>query len=84
MNVPGELFDELSRAHRRRWTHGDELLALILEKLDQLLIVTVRAYSDPKKLSGPTPTPFRYPRPAAPPRRQGSTPTEIRRFFRGK
>jgi len=81
LNAPGDLFDELARAHRRRWTHTDELLALILEKIDELLITTARLWSKP---DGSRPRkPYRYPRPHAE-RRRGSTPAEIRRFFRGR
>lgn len=83
MEAPGELLDELARAHRLRWTHSDELLALILEKLDELHLTTVRVFSDPKK-SGRMPKPYRYPRPHLRPRRKGSAPAEIRRFFRGR
>lgn len=86
MEAPGELFDELVRAHRLRWTHSDELLALLVEKLDELVILTARVFSDPKKLGGArAPKPYRYPRPhVRTRRRKGSTPEEIRRFFRGK
>lgn len=85
LNAPGELFEELSRAHRAKWTHSDELLALILQKIDELVITTGRAWSDPKKIPRRAPRPYRYPRPTEKNRkRKGSTPEEIRRFFRGK
>lgn len=83
LGAPGELLEELTRAHELRWTHADELLALVVEKLDELLIATVKLWSKPT--GGRTPRPYRYPRPAL--RRQsrkGSTPEQIRRFFRGR
>lgn len=83
LNAPGDLLDELARAHRTRWTHSDELLALILERLDALFIYTVRAWSDPKKVPHQAPTPYRYPRPNTPKRRRRmSTPGEIMRFLK--
>lgn len=69
-------------AHRERWTHADELLALILEKLDELVIVTARVWSDPKKTPAKMPTPFRYPRPVTPPAPRRASLDEIRAFFR--
>jgi len=83
LHAPGELFAELSRAHRHRWTHADELLALILQKLDELVIITGRAYSDPKKVPARAPKPYRYPRPVEAKKTRGASPAEIRRFFRG-
>lgn len=81
--APGEVFDALSRAHRRRWTHSDELLALLLEKLDELTIMFAAAWGDPKKTKARKP--FHYPRPnASTQRKKASTPEEIRRFFRGR
>lgn len=57
----------------------------MLQKLDELVILTGRVWSDPKKRSGRAPKPYRYPRPAEQKKkRKGSTPEEIRRFFRGK
>ena len=85
LHAPGELFVELTRAHAQRWTHADELSALILEKLDELVILTARAWSDPKKIPRKAPRPYRYPRPhGQTKKRKGSTPEEIRRFFRGR
>lgn len=57
----------------------------MLQKLDELVILTGRAWSDPKKISARAPKPYRYPRPAERKhKRKGSSPEEIRRFFRGK
>lgn len=57
----------------------------MLQKLDELVILTGRVWSDPKKVTGRPPKPYRYPRPAEQKKkRKGSTPEEIRRFFRGK
>jgi len=69
-------------AHRERWTHTDELLALTLEKLDELVILTGRAWSDPKKISSRPPKAFRYPRPIAPPKPRRASLDEIRSFFK--
>lgn len=78
MHAPGDLFEELAAAHRVRWTHADELLALILEKLDHLYGFTVQAWAKDPPRQRP---PFRYPRPAIfKPRR--ATLDEIRAFFR--
>jgi len=68
-------------AHRTRWTHADELLALVLEKLDELTILTARAHSDPKKIPKKAPKPFRYPRPVKPAAPRPATISEIRAFF---
>ena len=86
LNAPGELFEELARAAGHRWTHTEELLALILEHLDALLIVTQWAWGDPKKLSRRPPKPYRYTRPIerGPQAHRRSTVDEIRRFFRGR
>ena len=58
----------------------------MLQKLDELVILTGRVWADPKKVSARAPKPYRYPRPAerTKKKRKGSTPEEIRRFFRGK
>lgn len=57
----------------------------MLQKLDELVILTGRVWADPKKISARAPKPYRYPRPAErTKKRKGSTPEEIRRFFRGK
>lgn len=81
--APGELYEQLTRAHRTRWTHGDELLALILEQLDRIANVTEYVHADPKTRPGKVPKPFRYPRPNRPaPDRRPSTIAEIRRFFK--
>lgn len=80
LHAPGELFEELVEAHRHRWTHTDELLALILTKLDELTIVTARAWGDPKKMPRTAPRPFTYPRPNQPKKRRSSL-AEIRAFF---
>ena len=69
-------------AHRKRWIHADELLALVLEKLDELVILTVRVNSDPKRLPKKAPKPYRYPRPVKPTRAPPATLDEIRTFFR--
>lgn len=82
MNAPGELLDQLARAHGNRWTHSDELLALVVEKLDELSILFVQAWSDAKSKPKPR-RPFRYPRPHA---RQLTKPRatldDVRAFFR--
>lgn len=57
----------------------------MLQKIDELVILTGRVWSDPKKVTGRAPKPYRYPRPTEQKKkRKGSTPDEIRRFFRGK
>lgn len=57
----------------------------MLQKLDELVILTARIHSDPKKTHGRPPKPYRYPRPTEQKtKRKGSSPEEIRRFFRGK
>ncbi len=57
----------------------------MLQKIDELVILTGRVWSDPKKVTGRAPKPYRYPRPTEQTKkRKGSTPDEIRRFFRGK
>lgn len=75
------MLEELERAHRFRWTHSDEMLARILEKLDALLIFTQLAWGDPKKRPARVPQPHHYPRPAPPKKQRPSTLDEIRRFF---
>lgn len=80
MHAPGDVFEELAAAHRDRWTHTDELLALLLEKLDQLYGFTVQAWAKNPPRHRP---PFRYPRPARlAPKPRRSTIEEIRAFFR--
>jgi hypothetical protein len=82
LHLPGEILDELEHAYRFRWTHNEELLACILEKLDALIITTQMAWSEKGK--GPrNRTPYRYPRPNPPKKkkRRPSTVEEIRRFF---
>jgi hypothetical protein len=69
------------RAHRLRWTHSDELLALILEQLDALYKLTEHVNTDPKKRPARMPRAFRYTRPMPPPKPRYSTPDEVRRFF---
>lgn len=83
MNSPGELLVELDRARFTKWTHSDEILALILERLDALYNLTEFVWSDPKKRPTRMPKPFRYRRPAAP-KPKPSTLSEIRRFFTGR
>lgn len=80
MNAPGELLEELTQAHRFRWTHTDELLALILERLDNLATLTHIVNMKPEDRPRRIPAPYRYPRPATP-RRRPSSLDEIRRFF---
>lgn len=82
LNAPGDLLEQLVYAHQHRWTHTDELLALLLQKLDQLYLFTVRAWADPKKLPHNMPPPFEYRRPhaVAEPERP-ATVEEIRAFF---
>jgi hypothetical protein len=54
----------------------------MVEKLDELTILTARIWSDPKKVSPRPPTPFRYPRPAAlTPKPKKATHDEILSFF---
>jgi len=53
-----------------------------LEKLDELVILTGRAWSDPKKISSRPPKAFRYPRPIAPPKPRRASLDEIRSFFK--
>ena len=82
LHAPGELLEALETAHRERWTHADELLALLLEKLDQLVnTVEVAWMKDAKQRML-----MRYPRPVdrRKKRRKTSPAEEIRRFFRGK
>jgi hypothetical protein len=70
------------RAHRNRWTHSDELLALILERLDALYSLTEVVNMKPKSRPSRMPKPYRYPRPAL--RRKKpkySTPEQVRAFF---
>lgn len=66
---------------REQWTHLHELGALLLEKLDELTIITAAVHTDPKARPNRLPRPFRYPRPIeqAPP--PPATLDEIRRFF---
>jgi hypothetical protein len=75
---------ELLHAHRHRWTHTDELLALLLEALHALIGITVKAHADPKKPS-PRVEPFRYPRPSEDrPSRTVVRPGEIARRMLGR
>lgn len=71
----------MERAHRRRWMHSDEILALILERLDALHNLTAHVWTDPKQRPSRMPKPFRYRRPVAPPRPKPSTLDEMKRFF---
>lgn len=69
------------RAHRFRWTHSDEILALILERLDALYNLTEFVYTDKQRRPSRLPKPLRYPRPTPRPKPRYSTPDEVRRFF---
>ena len=81
LHAPGEVFEALAVAHRDRWTHTDELLALLVEKVDELTILTAQIWSDPKKSPKP-PKPYRYPRPAAITKKpKKATHEEILAFF---
>jgi len=64
LHAPGELLDELARARGNRWTHTEELLALVLEAVDRLRIDMLMQWSDPKSRPARAPRPYRYPRPA--------------------
>ena len=64
-------------AAEHRWTHNEELLALVLEKLDELVLMTAKVWGAKQKL----PKPYRYPRPHAPQRQRPATLGEIRAFF---
>lgn len=84
LESPGDLLEELSRAHRLRWTHVEELLALILEQLVDVTYYTAATSAAFTKDGTPPPLPrrrFRYPRPNAP-KPKASSFDEIRRFFR--
>lgn len=82
MHAPGDLLEELARAHGNRWTHVEELLALTVEKLDELSILFVAAWSDQRSRPRPR-APYRYPRPHARQlRRRRATLDEVRAFFR--
>lgn len=74
---------ELAGAHRRRWTHADELLALILERLDALYNLTEHVNTKQSARRSRLPKAYRYPRPK-PPRAKVrySTPDEVRAFFK--
>lgn len=77
LHAPGELLDALTRAHSTRWTHADELLALAVEKLDELSILMVQLWT---KNPGQARKPFRYRRPIV--KAATTSPmSEIRRFF---
>lgn len=81
MHAPGELLDELARAHGSRWTHTEELLALTVEKLDELSILFVAAWSSDRQRKPRAP--FRYPRPNARQlKRTRATLDDVRAFFR--
>lgn len=54
----------LGSAYEDRWTHNEELLALIAELLHTLIRVTVQVHSDPKKHRPDKP--WSYPRPSRP------------------
>jgi hypothetical protein len=69
------------RAHRRRWTHSEELLALILERLDALYNLTEFVNMKESKRPSKLPKPLRYPRPGPKPKPRYSTPAEVRAFF---
>lgn len=77
------MLEELVRAHRQRWTHSDELLALVLEKLDELVITFGLANTAKKDRPARPPKPYRYPRPTLPKPIKRSTPAEVLAFFRG-
>jgi len=53
-------------------------LALLLEKLDELLLTTAKMWSNSQTT---WPKPYRYPRPHAPQRERSATLSEIRLFF---
>lgn len=71
----------MQRAHAHRWTHADELLALILERLDALYNLTEHVNTKPERRSSRLPKPIRYPRPGPKPKRRYSSPAEVRAFF---
>lgn len=72
------------RAHSRRWTHADELLALILERLDALYNLTEIVNMEKSKRPSRLPKPIRYQRPGPKPKPRYSTPAEVRAFFAGQ
>jgi len=81
LECPGDLYEELVRAHRLRWTHAEELAALTVEQLDRVVfLLTVLASSWIKGDLPQQSRPFRYPRPNAPKPRP-ATVNEIARFF---
>lgn len=43
------LYAEVVRAAEKRWTNTDELLATLVEQVDVLTRVTIKAHSNPKK-----------------------------------
>lgn len=71
----------MQRAHSHRWTHSEELLALILERLDALYNLTEYVNTKPDRRSSKLPKPLRYPRPGPKPKPRYSTPDEVRAFF---
>ena len=81
VDISGELLAEMQRAHAHRWTHSDELLALILERLDALFTLTqfinTKESARPRKI----PAPYRYSRPGPKPKTKYSSPAEVRAFF---
>jgi len=80
LHAPGELFEALELERRAHWTHADELLAILVQKLDELTNLFERANFKDAKIRRP----FRYPRPSEQnTKRKGSTPEQIRKFFRG-
>lgn len=84
--MPADMFDQILAAHRQRtkaqaWSHSEEILALILERIEHLDNLTAWIWTDPKSRPSRFPKSFRYPRPFPPPKRQPSTIDEIKRFF---
>lgn len=71
----------MQRAHSRRWTHSEELLALILERLDALYNLTEYVNTKAERRSSKLPKPLRYPRPGPKPKPKYSSPAEVRAFF---
>lgn len=84
MALDGEVYDAILASHRDRWTHGDEMLALILESVDRLSILFMQAWGDKAAARAASKQrPYRYKRPIErrPKRHRRATNEEISRFF---
>lgn len=71
------MFNEVVRVSQDRWTHTDELLVNVAQRLDLLFRVTVMSNRDPAKPAPQFGPLFDYPRPGRERKPQSSGPQVV-------